>query len=66
MAELISHELGVVPELQIEPSRVGEVTYYIANIGKARTILDYTPQTPLKEGISKSVSWCLDWWSNHS
>jgi UDP-glucose 4-epimerase len=66
MAELISQELGVVPDLQIEPSRVGEVTYYIANIGKARAILDYTPQTPLEEGISKSVSWCLDWWSNHS
>jgi len=66
MAELISQELGVVPELQIEPPRVGEVTYYIANIGKARAILDYTPQTPLKEGISNAVSWCLDWWSNHS
>ncbi len=66
MAELISQELGVVPELQIEPPRVGEVTYYIANIGKARAILDYTPQTSLEEGISKSVSWCLDWWSNHS
>ncbi len=65
MAELVGAALGVQPEINIQPSRVGEVTHYVANIGKARALLDYNPQTPLDQGIPKSVSWCLDWWENH-
>lgn len=30
--------------MTVEPSRVGEVTHYVANIGKARALLDYTPR----------------------
>jgi len=65
MARHIGECLGATPELIIRPSRAGEVTRYIANIGKARAILDYQPQTPLDEGIPKAVSWCLDWWESH-
>ncbi|MCI0395394.1 MAG: nucleoside-diphosphate sugar epimerase, partial [Chloroflexi bacterium] len=65
MAEHIGEALGVVPEMHIEPSRVGEVTHYVANIGKARAILGYNPQTPLREGIHKAVAWCLEWWEKH-
>lgn len=65
MAELIGEALGRKPQINIKPSRVGEVTHYVANIGKARALLDYAPQTPLNEGIPKAVSWCLDWWEKH-
>jgi UDP-glucuronate 4-epimerase len=62
MAQFIAEALGKQPDITIEPSRVGEVTHYVANIGKARALLDYTPQTSLREGIQKAVAWSLDWW----
>ena len=65
MAEYIGETLGVKPMLTVEPSRVGEVTHYVANIGKARALLDYSPKTPLQEGIRKAVAWSTEWWEKH-
>lgn len=65
MAKFIGEELGSEPDIQLEPPRIGEVTYYVANIGKARAILDYLPQTSLKDGLANAVAWNLDWWSKH-
>ncbi len=65
MADYIGETLGVHPEMRFEPPRVGEVTQYVANIGKARALLNYNPTTPLREGIRKSISWSLDWWEKH-
>ena len=65
MAETVAEDLDVEPKITIEPSRVGEVTHYVANIGKARALLDYNPQTPLREGIQKAVAWSTEWWAAH-
>jgi nucleoside-diphosphate-sugar epimerase len=65
VADLIGETLGITPEMVIESSRVGEVTRYIANIGRAKALLGYKPDIPLHEGIPKSVAWCLDWWAKH-
>lgn len=62
MAQFIGEELGKMPEITIQPSQVGEVTHYVANVGKARALLDYNPQTPLREGIRQAVAWSLTWW----
>lgn len=64
MATYIANALGKQPDMTIEPSRVGEVTHYVANIGKARSLLDYTPTTSLQTGITKAVKWSLDWWQS--
>ena len=63
LAEYIGEELGVAPNMTVEPSRVGEVTHYVANIGKARALLDYTPQVPLREGIRRAVAWATAYWA---
>lgn len=65
MARFIGEELGKTPDMTIEPARVGEVTHYVANVGKARALLDYHPQIPLREGIRRSVAWSMDWWAKH-
>jgi UDP-glucose 4-epimerase len=65
MARYVGEELGVSPDIHFEPARVGEVTHYVANIGKAHALLDYTPTTPLREGIRKAVSWAVNWWDEH-
>jgi nucleoside-diphosphate-sugar epimerase len=66
MARFIGEALGKTPNMRIEPSRIGEVTHYVANIGKARALLDYLPETPLREGIRRSVAWSLDYWSQEN
>ncbi len=63
IADYIGKALGVTPEIHIQPTRKGEITRYVANVGKARAVLDYHPTTALNLGIQKSVAWCLDWWS---
>ncbi len=61
MAKYIGDTLGKPVHMNVEPSRVGEVTHYVANIGKARALLDYSPKTPLAEGIRKAVEWSSAW-----
>jgi nucleoside-diphosphate-sugar epimerase len=63
MAQLIGDCLGTIPQMTIEPSRKGEVTRYVANIGKAAAILGYQPRTPLRDGLPKAVAWSLEWWA---
>lgn len=61
MATYVGEALGVEPHITVEPSRVGEVTHYVANVGKARALLGYHPQTSLREGIFKTVAWNREW-----
>lgn len=61
MAEYIGEAVGVEPDMTVEPSLVGEVTHYIADIGKARALLGYEPTTPLREGIRRAVAWTQEW-----
>lgn len=66
MAQYIGEALALEPDITIEESRVGEVTHYVANIGKARALLNYNPQTSLKEGIQKAVAWSTAWWDGRA
>jgi nucleoside-diphosphate-sugar epimerase len=66
MAEYVGQALGVKPEMRLEPPRVGEVTHYVANVGKARALLGYEPQVSLEEGIPRAVAWCTGWWREHN
>lgn len=57
LAEGIADELGKPLKMNTRPSRPGEVTHYIANIGKARSLLKYDPKVSLREGIRRTVAW---------
>ena len=65
MAQYVGEALDIEPEIRLEPARVGEVTHYVANVGKARALLNYNPQVPLHQGISKAVAWSTEWWAKH-
>jgi nucleoside-diphosphate-sugar epimerase len=64
-AELIAAELGVEPDVTLSPSLLGEVTHYVADISKARALLDWQPLTSLDAGIPKAVAWFKEWRSAH-
>jgi UDP-glucose 4-epimerase len=56
-AEAIAEELGIEPQIDTAPVRLGEVTHYVADIRKAHDLLGWRPATSLDEGIPKSVAW---------
>jgi UDP-glucose 4-epimerase len=59
-AERIAAELGAKPQVTMAPSLLGEVTHYVADLSKARELLDYDPKVPLDEGIARAVAWFLE------
>ncbi len=61
VVNLISLALRKKPNVTYLPSRTGEVTRYVADIAKARSLLGYNPQVPLSGGLIRAV----DWWQAH-
>jgi nucleoside-diphosphate-sugar epimerase len=64
-ARLIAAELGVEPSMTIAPALLGEVTHYVADLTKARSLLGYEPRVPLEDGIARTVAWFLDRRAGH-
>ncbi len=60
LVNLISLALRKDVDVTYEPARAGEVTRYVADISKARRILNYDPQTPLTAGVAQSVRWQIE------
>lgn len=61
MAHYVGEALGVTPDITVQPSLVGEVTNYTADLTLARALLDYHPVVPLREGIFRAVAWTRQW-----
>jgi UDP-glucuronate 4-epimerase len=60
LAELISsieNALGKKAVIELYPEQKGDMPLTAADITKARTMLDYSPHTPTREGIPKFVAW---------
>jgi nucleoside-diphosphate-sugar epimerase len=57
VVHLIAGTLGKPADIRFSPARAGEVTWYVADIAKARARLGYTPRTPVSEGIPKALAW---------
>jgi nucleoside-diphosphate-sugar epimerase len=64
-AELVGEALGVEPRITLAPSLLGEVTHYIADISRARSLLGWEPRVPLAEGIPRAVGWFREWRERH-
>lgn len=43
------------------PNRLGDIPHSLANIDKARNLLDYEPQFSMKQGLKEAVKW---YWEN--
>lgn len=57
VVNIISLALGKEPNATFLGSRTGEVTRYVADIGKARKLLGYDPKVPLSSGLRLAVDW---------
>jgi UDP-glucose 4-epimerase len=56
-ARLVGEAAGVEPRLTFAEIKVGEISKYIADITRARTLLGYDPQYPATRGIPEYYRW---------
>jgi nucleoside-diphosphate-sugar epimerase len=54
---LLGHVLEREPVLDLQDARPGEVTWYVADLTKARERLGYDPKTPISDGIPRAMEW---------
>lgn len=59
VAKLIIRNLNSKSKIIVKENRIGEVVKYIANIEKAKIILNYNPKIDIENGIIKSIEWYL-------
>ena len=57
---MVEEALGKSAEVYREPMHRADVRATWADISKARKLLGWRPQTPLREGIRKTVAWYLE------
>jgi nucleoside-diphosphate-sugar epimerase len=55
--ELLAALVGKEPRLEQRPAHPADVPATWADITKARTLLDWTPQIALEEGLRRAVAW---------
>ena len=48
-------------EIKHGPNRAGDIPHSLANIDKAKNLLDYDPEFSMKQGLKEAVSW---YWEN--
>jgi len=61
MASHVGAALGKQPRITIAHSRAGEISRYVANIDRARALLNFSPKLSLSEGIQRAVAWGNEW-----
>jgi UDP-glucose 4-epimerase len=57
VVRLIGRTLEREPQIEIEDARAGEVTWYVADLTKARERLGYAPRVPVADGIPRALEW---------
>ena len=57
MIHALEEALGIAARVEVLPSQPGDAPQTWADISKARSLLDYHPQTPFKEGLRLFVEW---------
>ncbi len=53
----IKETAGVDLEAQFAPFRVGDIPHSLADVSKAKILLNYQPQISVKEGLEKAFAW---------
>jgi nucleoside-diphosphate-sugar epimerase len=59
IAEQIISYFNSDSKILVMENRTGELLKYIADISKAKTILNYDPKTSIREGVCKTIDWYL-------
>jgi nucleoside-diphosphate-sugar epimerase len=61
MAKMLQKIMGVETPITVGEKRTGELTYYVADISKAKEKLGYEPKVMLEEGLRRAVDWLQEY-----
>lgn len=53
----LAQELAVEPRIEYLPDQPGDVPITFADVSKAKSLLDYSPKVPIREGLKRFVAW---------
>ena len=60
VATQLSRSLGKVPDIRVTGEyRVGDIRHNVADISRLRSVLGYTPQVDLAEGLRRFCEWVM-------
>ncbi|MGH2352871.1 MAG: NAD-dependent epimerase/dehydratase family protein [Chloroflexota bacterium] len=57
VVSMIAAALDKPVDVRLAEARPGEVTWYVADLTRARRALDYRPQVPVPVGIERAMEW---------
>ncbi|MFN7959911.1 MAG: GDP-mannose 4,6-dehydratase [Thermoanaerobaculia bacterium] len=57
LVAILAAELAVTPSIQYLPMQPGDVPITYADVGKAASLLGYSPKVPIREGLRRYVAW---------
>jgi nucleoside-diphosphate-sugar epimerase len=60
----IAEAMEITPEIERLPEQPGDVKRTYADISKARKLLGYEPDTPIKDGLRKFADWVKDYYAD--
>jgi len=60
LAEIVNEHTPGSSDITVQSSRIGEVDRYIADISKAKRMLDFRPKYSLSDGIAETINWYTD------
>ncbi len=60
----IADAMGTMPDIQRLPEQPGDVERTYADISKARRVLGYAPDTPIREGLQVFADWVKDYYAD--
>jgi UDP-glucose 4-epimerase len=60
VAKQIASSVDREVDIDIQSSRTGEVSRYVADISKAKKLIDYSPEYSLSDGINRTTDWYQD------
>lgn len=60
----IGRALGIEPDIKRLPMQPGDVKRTYADVGKARELLGYRPDTPIDEGLRVFANWVKDYYAD--
>lgn len=63
IAKLIKRNMNSKSRIKIEKNRKGEILKFVANIDKAKKLLNYNPKVDINKGIEKAVEWYKNFYS---
>ena len=56
----------ITPSIDFQPERPGEIGNFVADITKLNNIFENVPNTPVKEGLQKTIQWLKNNQSNET